>query len=298
VLVSGFESNSSATVDGESTMFDMNAVSPNFLETMGIELLSGRMVNESDGPEAPRVAVMNETAERTLFGGRAVGRTFTMNEREIEVVGVVKDTKYSSLREVVSPGFIDSWQQRPGGLYRVNFAVRSTRSTGELEPIIRSLIADADSRLPVTRFRSQGDELELQAAKERVFAQLLTLFGGFALLLSCIGLHGVMSFSVAQRRSEMGVHLALGAAPLSIIGMILRQVIRLTAGGLVIGLLAARQVSPLIDSMLFGVEPGDAHTMVTAALLMAVVALGAGFFPAWCASRVDPLKSLVPSGGS
>lgn len=213
-------------------MFDMNAVSPNFLETMGIELLSGHMVNESDGPEAPRVAVMNETAERTLFGGRAVGRTFTMNEREIEVVGVVKDTKYSSLREVVSPGFIDSWQQRPGGLYRVNFAVRSTRSTGELEPIIRSLIADADSRLPATRFRSQGDELELQAAKERVFAQLLTLFGGFALLLSCIGLHGVMSFSVAQRRSEMGVHLALGAAPLSIIGMILRQVIRLTAGGL------------------------------------------------------------------
>jgi predicted permease len=296
VLVSGWESNSSATVDGESVMLDMNAVSPDFLETMGIELITGRMVDESDGPDQRRVVVVNETAARETFGGNAVGRTFTMNDREVDVVGVVSDTKYSSLKVDVEPGFIDSWRQRTP--YTVNFVIRTERSKAEMEPIIRRLVSDADPRLPVTRFRSQGDELESQATRERVFAQLLTLFGGFALLLSCIGLHGVMSFAVAQRRSEMGVRLALGAAPASIVRMVLSQVVRLTVIGLAIGLLLAWRVSPVVDSMLFGVEPGDGRTMVIAAALMAVVALVAGFMPAWKASRVDPLKSLAPSGGS
>jgi predicted permease len=297
VLVSGWQSNSNATVDGESVMLDMNAVSPDFLETMGIELLSGRMVNESDGPDQPRVVVMNQTAEKMLFDGQAVGRTFTMNDRELQVVGVVNDTKYSSLKGDARPGFIDSWRQRPGGLWTVNFAVRTERSKAQLEPVVRRLVANADARLPVTRFRSQGDEIERQAARERVFAQLLSLFGGFALLLSCIGLHGVMSFAVSQRRSEMGVRLALGAAPVSIVSMVLAQVVRLTLVGLAVGLLVAWRVSPVVDAMLFGIESGDAGIMVVAAVLMCAVALAAGFLPAWKASRVDPLKSLAPSGG-
>jgi predicted permease len=297
VLVSGWRSNSNADVDGESVMLDMNGVSPDFLETMRIELVRGRMVDASDGPGAPSTVVVNETAEREVFGGDAIGRTFTIAETPYEVVGVVADTKYSSLKSDIRPGFIQNWTQRSGGLWTVNYVARTTRSPAEIEAVVRDLVASADPRLPVTRFRSQGDELERQASRERVFAELLTLFAGFALLLSCIGLHGVISFAVAQRRAEMGVRLALGAAPVSIVRMVLVQVLRLTAYGLVVGLVIAWQVSPVVGSMLFGVDPGDPRTMLTAAALMAAVALGAGFLPAWRASRVDPLRSLAPRGG-
>lgn len=297
VLVSGWRSNSGAVVDGEPHMLDMNGVSPDFLETMGIELRAGRMVDDSDVPGAPRVVVVNETAEREVFGGNAIGQTFTISDRELRVVGVVADTKYSSLKSDVEPGFLESWRQRPGGLWTVNYVMRTSRSAGEMEAVIRDLVAAADARLPVTRLRSHGDELERQAARERVLAELLSLFAGFALLLSCIGLHGVISFAVAQRRAEMGVRLALGAAPASILRLVLTQVMGLTAAGLAIGLLIAWQVSPVVDSMLFGIDPGDPWTMVRAALLMGVVALAAGFLPAWRASRVDPLRSLAPSGG-
>ncbi len=298
VLVSGWRSNSGAMVDGERHMLDMNGVSPGFLETMGIELRSGRMVDDSDVAGAPRVAVVNETAERQVFGGRAVGRSFTISDQELQVVGVVADTKYASLKSEVEPGFLESWQQRPGGLWTVNYAVRTPRPPSEMEVVIRDLVAAADPRLPVTRFRSQGDELERQASRERVLAELLSLFAGFALLLSCIGLHGVISFAVAQRRAEMGIRLALGAAPASILRLVLTQVFGLTAIGLAIGLLIAWQVSPVVDSMLFGIDPGDPWTRVRAAILMAGVALAAGFLPAWRASRVDPLRSLAPSGGA
>ncbi len=297
VLVSGWRSNSNALVDGESHMLDMNGVSPGFLETMGIELRAGRMVDASDGPGAPRVVVVNEAAERDVFGGNAIGRTFTISDRELRVVGVVADTKYSSLRGEVEPGFLESWQQRPGGLWTVNYVVRTSRSSAEMEAVIRDLVAAADARLPVTRFRSQSDELERQASRERVLAKLLSLFAAFALLLSCIGLHGVISFAVAQRRPEMGVRLALGAAPVSIVRLVLIQVLRLTLLGLAIGVVLAWQVSPVVDSMLFGIDPGDPKTMLSAALLMAAVALAAGFLPAWRASRVDPLRSLAPNGG-
>jgi predicted permease len=297
VLVSGWQSSTDANIDGELHQIDMNAVSPGFFSTMGIEVLSGRGLQTSDGPDAPRVVLVNETAERILFGGRAVGQVFMVRDKPLEIIGVVADTKYTSLKEEVRPGYVDSWRQRPGGLSTVNYVVRTSRTEGELEPLIRQLVAGADSRLPVTRFRSHGDELASQAARERVFARLLSLFGAFALLLSCIGLHGVMSFSVAQRRSEMGVRLALGAAPLSIVRMVLAQVLRLTLVGLAVGLLVAWRVSPVVDSMLFGIEPGDAGIMVATAVLMGAVALAAGFLPAWKASRVDPLKSLAPSGG-
>ena len=297
VLVSGWQSNTDADIDGEMHQIDMNAVSPGFFNTMGIDVLSGRGLASSDGPDAPRVVLVNETAERALFDGRAIGRVFRVNDEPIEVVGVVADTKYTSLKENVRPGYIDSWQQRPGGLYTVNYVVRTSRAEGEIEPIIRRIVAGADSRLPVTRFRSHGDELASQAARERVFARLLTLFGAFALLLSCIGLHGVMSFAVAQRRSEMGVRLALGAAPMSIVRMVLGQVARLTLVGLAVGLLVAWRVSPVVDSMLFGIEPGDTGIMALAAVLMSSVALAAGLVPAWKAARVDPLKSLAPGGG-
>lgn len=295
VLVSGWESNSVATVEGEERQIDMNAVSPGFFETMDVELRSGRLLTASDRAGTPQVVVVNETAERELFDGRALGRRFTVgSSREVHVVGVVEDTKYSGLKEEVEPGFFDSWLQREGGLYSVHYAIRSPLSASQLEPMIRQIVSSASPGLPVAALRAQAEHLDRQASRERVFAQLLTGFGAFALLLACIGLHGLMSFAVSQRRAEMGVRLALGATPQSIVRMVLSQVYRLTGIGIIVGLIIALQVTPLIRSMLFGVEPIDAVTLVASVAVMAAVALIAGSVPAIRASRVDPLQSLSP----
>lgn len=296
VLVSGWMSNTSVQIEGleERRMMDMNAMSPGFFETMGVRLRSGRLLSESDHADTAPVVLVNETAERTLFGGSAVGKSFQIGRsRTVEIVGVVADTKYSSLKDEASPAFYDPWTQRPQ-LWTVNYVVRLAAPDGDMEPVIRRIVSDADPGLPISTFRSQGDEIEAQILRERVFARLLTAFGGFALLLSCIGLYGLMSFSVAQRNAEMGVRLALGAAPLSIVSMVLSQVMRLTAIGLALGLVLALQVGPSVRALLFGVEPDDATTLFTAVVAMSLVAVVAGAIPAFRASRVDPLRSLAP----
>lgn len=295
VLVSGWRSNGWVQIDGETPMMDYNAVSADFLQTMGIPLREGRFVEEVDDAGAPHVVIVNETAERILFGGAALGRTFTVGrDRQVEIVGVVPDVKYSGLKEEVEPGFFDSWEQRPGGLYSTHFVMRSTRPVGELQRDVRTLVSGIDPGLPVSAFRTQSDDMMAQALRERVFARLLTGFGLFGLLLSCIGLYGLMSFTVSQRISEMGVRLALGAAPPSIVVLVLRQAATLAGLGLAIGLVAALQVGPIVESMLYGVESDDGVTLVAAVVLMFGVALLAGGIPARRASRVDPMVSLQP----
>lgn len=295
VPVSGWQSDTRVELGGERPMMDMNAVSPAFFETMGIRLLSGRRLTDADGGDAPDVVLVNQSAERDLFRGNALGRDFRISGgRQVEIVGVVSDTKYSGLKDAVEPAFFDPWVQRPGGLFSVHYVVRTDGPPMALEPAIRRLVAGVNSGLPVIALRSQRDEIEAQAARERVFARLLTVFGAFALLLSSIGLHGLMSFSVSQRTSEMGVRLALGAAPVSIVTMIMRQVLLLTGIGLGLGILVSLQVGPVVRSMLFGVEPDDGLTIFLASAIMAGVALLAGSIPAVRASRVDPLESLSP----
>lgn len=296
VLVSGWMSNTRVRIEGiEPPMMDMNAMSSEFFETMGVRLLSGRTLSASDHADAPEVVLVNETAERELFGGSALGKRIRINDRrDMEVVGVVADTKYSRLKNAVAPAFYDPWVQRPGGLWTVNYVARVDGTVLDMEAVVRGIVSEADAGLPVSTFRSQGDAIEDQLLRDRVLARLLTVFGGFALLLSCIGLYGVMSFSVAQRNAEMGVRLALGAAPLSIVSLILSQVVRLTAIGLAAGLVVALQVGPSVRALLFGIEPDDRSVLIIAAVAMAAVAVVAGAIPAVRASRVDPLESLAP----
>lgn len=293
VLVSGWQSNTLVEVDGQESMMDMNAVSPGFFKTMGIRLLSGRELTDADHAESSPVALVNQTAEQVLFGGRALGRSFRIAEgRDVEIVGVVADTRYSSLRDKIEPAFYDPWVQRAGGLYAAHYAVVSGAPMNQIQTTVREVVDRAAPGLPVAALRAQTEDLAAQAASERVFARLLSGFGLFALLLACVGLHGLMSFAVSQRKAEMGVRLALGASPGSILAMILRQVLLLTLFGLVAGLVMAFLLGPLIRNMLFGVEPTDVSTLVLSALVMVGVALVAGSVPAYRASRVDPLKSL------
>lgn len=294
VLVSGWRSNTSVTVDDTHAMMDMNAVSPGFFETMRISHLSGRMLSSDDLTSPTPVAVVNEAAERRLFGGSAVGRTFTLagRGRTVTVVGVVSDVKYGGLRQEIEPAFFDPWLQRPGGLYSVHFVLRTSLAAPVVDRAVRAVVADIDPALPVSDLRSQSDDLRARAARERVFARLLTVFGGFGLLLSCIGLHGLTAFSVAQRTAEMGIRRALGATQPSIVRMVLSRVVVLTTVGLALGLVAALQVGPIIGSMLYGVDARSIPILAVAAVVMMASAVIAGAVPALRAARVDPLESL------
>ena len=290
VLLSGWTSNTTVEVDGEPTSMYMNAVGPDFLEVLGIRTVAGRTLDDRDDADAPRVALVNETAAARLFGGNALGRTFRQGDDEVRVVGVVADTRYR-LRDEVRPTFFDPWLQRGAAAPR-HVVVRAPGNTPGLEPGLREAVARAHSGVPLTALDTQAGHAGRAMFRERVFAVILSVFGGFALLLACIGLHGITAFSVSRRRAEMGVRLALGARPEAVLGLVLRRVAALVTAGVAAGLVASLAVSPVVGSMLYDVAPRDPTTFLTAAGLLLLVGLAAGWFPAWRASRTDPVEVL------
>lgn len=291
-LLSGITSNTRITVNGAQQEVWVNAVGPDFVETMGLRLVAGRMPGLQDGPGAPRVGVLNETAARRFFGNEsALGRVLTFPNSSIEIVGVISDALYDRQRAAVRPTLYPSALQRSGyGGHQV--VVSTTVPIAQVDTQLRAAVASVSRDLPVPEIKTQIAQMREMTMRERVFAQLLTVFGGFALLLACIGLHGVTSYSVARRTNEIGVRMALGAAPGQVLRMILRQVAILAAVGLAVGVPVALWVAPLFGTLLFGVTPSDPAVIATGATTMLVVALLAGWLPARRASRLDPLKAL------
>lgn len=292
VLMSGIVSNGRVTVGDRSVILYNNAVGPALLETLGMRLLTGRMPGLQDGPDAPRVGVVNETAVRELFGGELpVGRILDTGSRQVRIVGVVNDTPYRSRRAGVPATLYESAFQRDGyGGHHVVF--RADVPLARLEPLIREAVYRVDPDLPVPEIRSQTAVMAETGARERVFTQLLTLFGGFALLLASVGLHGVTSYAVTRRTSEIGVRAAVGARPDQILWLILRQVVALAATGLLVGLPLSLAAAPVVGSLLYGVAPNDVLAIGGGAVVMVAVATGAGLRPAWRAARVDPVTAL------
>jgi predicted permease len=291
--LSGIVSNSTVDVDGKPVALYRNGIGPAFLETMGARLVEGRMPGLQDGPGAPRVGVVNRTAVRQIFGGRSpVGRLLRARGRdEVQVVGVVNDMPYRNARDPVPATLYESAFQRSawGGYY---VFVRTDVPVARLEKPLREAVAQVDPDIPVPRIREQAEIIAQAGAKERAFTQLLTVFGAFALFIAAIGLHGMTSYAVTRRTSEIGVRMAVGAAPGRILWMILRQVVVLAGIGLVVGVPAALAAAPLIGSLLYRVAPGSPGTVAAAALVMVAVAVGAGLVPALRAARLDPVEAL------
>lgn len=292
VFMSGIMSSSGVTVNGEGLTLLMNAVGPDFAQTFGLRVLAGRMPGIQDGPNAPAVAAINETAARRFFGAAApVGHTLDLGGRLVQVVGVVNDTLYDRRRSPVRPVMFDSALQRPGfGGHHV--VLRTTAPAASLEAAIRRAVSDVHRDLPVPEIRSQVAQLADSVVRERTFTQTLTLFGAFALLLASIGLYGVTAYAVSRRRSEIGLRMALGAQRRQVLWLVLRQVIAVTCAGLAIGILLAMQVTSYLQSLLYGVAPTDLSMFAVAAGAMLVVAIAAGAVPAHRASRTDPLVTL------
>jgi predicted permease len=293
VLMSGVVSNGTVTVDDRSVILYRNAVGPALIETLGMRLLAGRMPGLQDGPDAPRIGVVNETAVGELFGGASpVGRVLDAGGgRQVTIVGVVNDTPYRSRRAAVPATLYESALQRDGyGGH--NVVLRTDVPVAQLEAPIREAVYRIDPDLPVPRIRSQTEIMAQSTARERVFTQLLTLFGAFALFLAAIGLHGVTSYSVTRRTSEIGVRLAVGARPGQILWMVLRQVVMLAGAGLVVGVPLSLWAAPVAGTLLYGVEPTDWATIVAGAVVMVLVAAGAGLLPAARAARLDAAVAL------
>jgi predicted permease len=289
-LLSGWVSNGSVTVDEVSHGMFWNRAGADTFTTMGIDLRAGRPLLATDDEAAPPVVVINETAQAKLFDGRALGRTLGWGGQEWEVVGVVADTRYRSVRAEVPPMFFHSYQQRPS--FAVHVILRTAVPPGQLGRTIAQTVATVDAGLPVTGLRTQAEQTLASVQREVVFAQLLAGFSAFALLIACVGLYGITSYAVARRRPELGVRIALGARPEQIVSLVIGQVLAVAALGIAVGVGAAYMLGPLIDSMLYGIAAGDATMFVTASLFMAATAIAAAWIPALRAARTDALAVL------
>jgi predicted permease len=275
------------------TMFKMD-VSPAFFSTMGIPVLQGRGFTDHDGPAGPKVAILNEAAARALFPdgdalGRRVGESFDTSG-EFEVVGVVRDTKYASVREPGPPTMYRSvWQSTQRNLHVV------LKTAGEplaMSETVRAAMREIDPAVPIQAFTSQTEHIAQRFAQERLFARAYATFGALAVLLACIGLFGLMSYNVARRTSEIGVRMALGAERRTVVGMVMRESIRLVAIGIVVGLAATLWAGRFVQTVVYGLSPSDPLTIGAAVALIAVVTALAGGVPARRASNVHPIEAL------
>jgi predicted permease len=278
----------------------INRVRENFLETMEIPLLAGRALEPHDDTRAPKVVVVNQTFARTYFPGEnPIGKRFTFSVNkpdEIEIVGLVKDAKYTRQRDEIPPTAYVSWRQEP-----FNFASFEVRTAGD--PIAsvnaaRQAVREIEPNLPLNNLRTQLDQADQTLAMERLFAKLLTFFGLLAQLLAVIGLFGVLAYSVSQRTREIGIRMALGASRGAILSLILRQGITLTLSGVALGLVGAYALTKYLESrmklseMLYGVRIADPLTYGVIALSLTVVALLACYITARRATRVAPIVAL------
>jgi predicted permease len=273
-----------------------NVVGTGYFSAMGIPSVIGRVFGVHDTATSPKVAVINETMARQFFpGGSPIGRRFGIGDdpkhsADIEVVGVVKDAKYMSLRERLWPAAYYPYPQRIG--YYYDFEVRYTGNPQTIIAEVRRAIGEVDRSLPVAYQSTLAQQVEQSIASQTLIAQLSSFFGLLAVFLACVGIYGVMSYAVSRRTNEIGVRMALGAGPLQVLWLVMRESLILVTLGLVMGLGLALAGERLVKKLLFGLAPTDPLSLVGGAVLLLAFALLAGYLPARKASRVDPLVAL------
>jgi len=295
-----------ARPDGHAQAY-MNVISPNYFATLGVPIVAGRDFTVQDnrevkyGPQpedwTPTVAMINETFAKRFFPGQSpVGRHIGFGidpgtRTNIEVIGVVKDIKYTNLRDEIP---VQAFIPYLGNHFLGNMTVylRTTVDPNQLMREVRERVRDLDPNLPVYDMRTTEAQISNSLTTERMIASLSVVFGILATLLATIGLYGVMAYSVAQRRREIGIRIALGAAPGQVIWMVMRDVLLLIAIGVAAGVPASLALMRVVRSQLYGVTAHDPSTLVLATMGLALVACAAGYLPALRASRLDPMVAL------
>lgn len=283
---------------GAGSSIHYNIVAPRFFETMRIPVVLGRSLDGRDTPDGTKVAVVNETfARRLLPGQNPIGRRFwfgrTREEGQaVEIVGVVGDAKYASVRAPAPPTAYLPYTQSHIPLTTMVFEVRTAGDPMSLVGSIARAVGEVVPGVPLGRVKTQAAQIAQSLGQETMYARLFTSFGAVALLLACVGLYGTLSYTLARRTREIGIRMALGAPGGRVLRASLLDALRLAGGGLALGGVLAVAGARYVRSLLFEVTPLDVPTLVTAALVMLACAVAAAWVPARRASRLDPLQAM------
>jgi len=279
----------------EDMQVEVNLISPGFFKTLGIPLLAGRSFIPQDDENSPKVAIINETMARRYFAnvnpiGKRMGFGPIENSGQIEIVGLAKDVTYGHLRHPARQMVYVPYPQEM--LSEMTFAVRSQSSPLALVPQIQQQVQAIDKNLPLLRVKTLNTQIEESLVQERMVGTLLDSAGMLGFLIACVGLYGLLSYSVARRTNEIGIRMALGAKSRDVLKLILSQGIVLTLLGVAIGLIAAVGLSRFLSSLLYGVSAVDPVTYIVLPLAFILVASFASYIPAVRATRVDPMVAL------
>jgi predicted permease len=300
VPIGGSYSNRNVVIDGvtRKEIANYNSVSDGYFSTMGAALLAGRDFDRRDTATASRVAVVTESFARMFFNGlNPIGRTFQIDESPgkprpaYEIVGLTRDSKYSDMRDPFEPLIYVPVAQDDLSATSIRLLVRSRASAAHVSSEVTAL-ARALHPTSVVTFRTMASQVQDSLLRERLMATLSGFFGGLAALLATVGLYGVVAYSVARRRNEIGIRMALGADRRQIVRMVMREAGMLVAAGVVVGLLLAVAAARAATALLFGLSPGDPLTLATAAGGLGLIAMLASYLPALRASRLEPTEAL------
>ena len=303
-VMSGYEWNDDIEVEGqkpragEEPLVYFNWITADYFSTLRTPVLAGRIFDDRDTAGSPPVAIVNETMARRFFPNQnPIGQYFRnresqlMSSQPVQIVGLVKDSKYESLREDNLPFAYIPLAQMIQVPETSVFALRTGVNPAALIPSVRDAMGSLNKGASL-KFTTLEQAVDDTLAQERLLATLSGFFGGLALLLTAIGLYGVMTYVVTQRTHEIGIRMALGAQPVSIMNLVMRDVAALLVAGVAAGLIASVWIARLVQQLLFGLKANDAETLVLAAGSLVAIALLASYLPARRAMRVDPIKAL------
>jgi predicted permease len=296
LAVEGFEAGPDT-----DTNASFNGVGPGYFKTMGIALMAGREFTRADAFGAPKVGIINQAFARKFnLGDNPIGKHFGLgggtsggaaSKLDIEIVGMVKDAKYSDVKREPPPQYFTPYRQeeRLGFAY---FYVRSATPPEQMLSTIPAVMRKLDASLPLDDVKTLETQIKENVSTDRVISTLSLAFAVLATVLAAIGLYGVLAYTVAQRTREFGLRMALGADGGTVRSIVMKQVIRMAIVGGVIGMLIALGVGRAAKSLLFEMEGYDPVVLAVSTLALALVALGAGFLPALRASKIDPMTAL------
>jgi len=280
---------------GEMQPLNLNMydVDYDFIPVYKMKIIAGRPFSTAFPTDSTKATVINEATVKLLgytSPNDAIGKKFSQWGRDGKIIGVVKDSKYVSLKEAWRPMAYYPHTQRDDPLS--NFVVRFSSRPETIIPAVRTAIREVNRSLPIDEVVSLSEHIGRSLVQQKLVARLAAFFGLLALLLACVGLYGVMSYTVARRTNEIGIRMALGARSSQVLWLVLREALMLVLIGVAIGWLTSLAATRAASSLLFGLEPNDPLTMTLATLLLLTIALLAGYLPARRAAHVDPMVAL------
>jgi putative ABC transport system permease protein len=271
----------------------INAVGPRFFDTMEIPLLSGRQFTNADGSSSEKVGIINQLAAKRFFPREnPLGARISVEGSTLRIVGVTGDIKYLNMRNPAPPELYIPYTQRPDGFRSLTFAVRSDLSAGSFYPAFRAALRSVAPDVPIAHMGTMEQQAADSVGRERLMASLSVFFGLLALLLTAIGLHGILAYAVTRRTSEIGIRMALGAQRRSVVWLVVSETAGYVGAGIAVGVAAVLGLSKLAADLLYGIRPNDPGNLVLAVVALASVAIVAAAAPALRAARLDPTRAL------